>query len=163
MTSVEKEVVILCAAIAISVTVIIAGAFFISRWVSARAPRRFLDKAPLLTVTVPIVLFALLVCTLVIAVITYAHKQEAREHWLKLTTEARVLVGESTYHKDTRNTVVRYRYAVGGKTYLGVGVLDGDLHQEFPEGQGARACYDPANPGDSMPAPGNAQCGQPLR
>lgn len=163
VTPVEKEIVTVCAAIIISLTLIIVGAFFISPWVKAHAPQRLLDTAPLLTVTVPIVGLALLVCALLIAVIVYAQKQEEREHWLKLTMEARALVGESTYHKDTSNTVVRYKYVVGGKTYPGVGVLDGDVHQWFPAGQGARACYDPANPSDSMPALGDAQCGQPLK
>jgi membrane protein implicated in regulation of membrane protease activity len=163
ITPVEKEVVTLCAATVLSLTIIIAGAFFISSWVRAHAPRGLLDKAPLLTVTVPIVGLALLVCALLVATIIYAHKQEEREHWLKLTMEARAIVGESTYHKDTRNTVVRYRYVVSGMTYPGVGVLDGDVHQGFREGQGARACYDPADPSDSMPALGDAQCGQPLK
>ncbi len=162
MSPVTKEVITVCAAIVVSLAAIIAGAFFISPWIRAHAPKRLLDKAPLLTVTVPIVVFALSVCVLLIAVIVYAHKQEEREHWLKLPSEATAFVVQATYHNDTSNTVVRYKYSVSGKNYNGVGVLDGDVSKEFVVGQRAKACYDPTNPNDSMPALARAKCGQPL-
>lgn len=160
VSSVQKEVVMLVSAIVIGVALIIAAAFLIKYLLSSHAPNLF-ARAPLLSVTVPLLVCAGVVVALLIAVISYGHRQEEREHRLNLTAETQAVVTESAYHKDTNNTVVRYGYAVGGRSYSGVGVLEGDVHQAFRLRLPARICYNPAEPSDSLPAIGDVPCGKP--
>ena len=120
---------------------------------------RFNSKGCIIT-TVALVIVGFIVSIVIVLAVWRGRAWRAR-----LTAEApasvtNVMTREVRRRRSNRDeTVVTYRYVVGGITYTGERTHSG-RHNEYSPGTPWKACYDPSNPSDSLLVAPDYQCGQ---